>query len=186
MPATDTPSPIFAAEEIDIAVMIEAARLDVAAAPPVYRPGDFWDELIDVNLEESTFHNRGVPHLQAARQLLEHVGARIKGLMQKWVREGGSIEHFNLEDAKKWEDVTRFQRENEETLNASPENLIRQFFTRGKTKIERIIADTSSHDTLSIEFMLELIFLVSGVAKEILGFKSHIVIKVAEKAGKEA
>lgn len=134
-------------------------------------------QLADVNLEESAFHNRGVPHLQAARQLLQYTGMMTKGLMQKWIRESGSIEHFNLEDARKWEEVDRFRRENEETLNASPDNLVRQFFTKGKVEIERITADTVSQDTTSIEFMLDLIFLAAGVAKEILGFKSKVVIK---------
>jgi putative sugar O-methyltransferase len=57
MPATGTSEPGFTAvQELGVAAMIEAARLDVAAAPPVYRPGDFWDELIDVNLEMLRSH----------------------------------------------------------------------------------------------------------------------------------
>lgn len=134
-------------------------------------------QMIDVNLEESEFHNRGIPHLQAARQLLEYVGSMAKGLMQKWLRESGSIEHFNLEDAKKWEELSKFQDENQDTINASPENLVRQFFTKGKVKIERLFADASSAETGSIEFMLELIFLCAGISKELMGFKSHVVIR---------
>ena len=134
-------------------------------------------QIIDVNLEESSFHDRGVPHMQSARQLMEYVSVMSKGLMQKWVRESGSIEHFNMEDARKWEDVEEFQARNQDTLNASPDNLIRQFFTRGKVKIERVVADARTHQTNSIEFMLELIFLCAGVSKEIMGFKSHVVVR---------
>jgi len=134
-------------------------------------------QLLDVNLEESAFHNRGVPHLQTARQLLQYTGLMTKGLMQKWIRESGSIEHFNLEDARKWEEVEKFKDENKDTLNASPENLVRQFFTKGKVSIERVVADNNSQDTKSLEFMLDLIFLAAGVPREIIGFKSNVLIK---------
>jgi len=134
-------------------------------------------QMLDVNLEESSFHNRGVPHLQTARQLLQYTGLMTKGLMQKWIRESGSIEHFNLEDARKWEEVDKFREVNEDMLNASPESLIRQLFTRGKVNIERLTADTNSQDTKSLEFMLDLIFLAAGVPREIIGFKSNVLIK---------
>ncbi len=57
MPAIGT-SPAVEAErgEQGVAAMIEAARLGVAAAPEVYRPGDFWDQLIDQNLEMLRTH----------------------------------------------------------------------------------------------------------------------------------
>jgi len=134
-------------------------------------------QMVDVNLEESSFHNRGVPHLQTARQLLQYTGLMTKGLMQKWIRESGSIEHFNLEEARKWSEVDKFREVNEDMLNASPENLVRQLFTRGKVNIERLVADNNSQDTKAIEFMLDLIFLAAGVPREIVGFKSNVLIK---------
>jgi hypothetical protein len=101
-----------------------------------------------------------------------------KGLMQKWVRESGSIEHFNLEEADNWNEVEEFKDNNQATLNASPESLVRQFFTKGKVNIERIIADAKASSTTDpADFMLELFFLSVGVPKEILGYKAHVVIK---------
>jgi putative sugar O-methyltransferase len=35
----------------DVSVVIEAMRRDLAAAPELYQPGDFWDELVEMNLE---------------------------------------------------------------------------------------------------------------------------------------
>lgn len=57
MPAISTPTPPFVAQrEQAVAAMIEATRQDVAAGPEVYRPGDFWDQLIDQNLEMLQTH----------------------------------------------------------------------------------------------------------------------------------
>lgn len=38
-------------EDEDVAALIEAMRLGVAAAPGIYRPGEFWEGLIAANLE---------------------------------------------------------------------------------------------------------------------------------------
>jgi putative sugar O-methyltransferase len=45
-----------AVADAEVTAVIEAARKDVEAAPVVYRPGDFWEELIDVNLEMLRTH----------------------------------------------------------------------------------------------------------------------------------
>lgn len=135
-------------------------------------------QMVDVNLEESYYHDRGIPHLQSARQLLTFINVMTKGLMQKWVRESGSIEHFNLEEADKWEEVEQFKENNQTTLNASPESLVRQFFSKGKVNIERILADAKASANIDpADFMLELFFLAVGVPKEVLGFKAHTVIR---------
>lgn len=135
-------------------------------------------QIVDVNLEESYYHDRGIPHLQSARQLLKFINVMTKGVMQKWVRESGSIEHFNLEEAEKWDEVEKFKSENETTLNASPESLVRQFFSKGKVNVERLLADAKSSTTTDpADFMLELFFLACGVPKEVLGFKAHTVIR---------
>ncbi|HAA54138.1 MAG TPA: hypothetical protein DCE42_05250 [Myxococcales bacterium] len=135
-------------------------------------------QIVDVNLEDSYYHDRGIPHLQSSRQLLGFINLMTKGLMQKWVRESGSIEHFNLEEADKWEEIEKFKEINEVGLAASPENLVRQFFTKGKVSIERILADGKASANIDpADFMLELFFLAVGVPKEILGFKAHAVIR---------
>jgi putative sugar O-methyltransferase len=57
MPAIETLAPAALPQgEQEVAAMIEAARRDVAAGPEVYRPGDFWDQLIDQNLEMLQTH----------------------------------------------------------------------------------------------------------------------------------
>jgi putative sugar O-methyltransferase len=45
------PAPSGAGSDEDVAALIATMRRDVAAAPEIYRPGNFWDELIAVNLE---------------------------------------------------------------------------------------------------------------------------------------
>jgi putative sugar O-methyltransferase len=46
----NSPSPIEQTDD-DVAALIEEMRRDAATAPEIYRPGDFWDELIAVNQE---------------------------------------------------------------------------------------------------------------------------------------
>jgi putative sugar O-methyltransferase len=43
--------PTATQDDRDLADLIEAMRLGVAAAPEIYRPGEFWDGLIAANLE---------------------------------------------------------------------------------------------------------------------------------------
>jgi hypothetical protein len=142
----------------------------VDAAGGVIAEFALW-QLVDVNLEESLQHNRGIPHLQAARLQLEHSNTMGRGLVQKWIREAGSIEHFNIKNARRWPEVMRFKKENEAALEASPDNLVRQLFTMGETEVKRITADSSSFDTDSIEFVIDLIFLLAGTPKELFGFR---------------
>jgi putative sugar O-methyltransferase len=52
---TLAPTRALPAEE-EVASLNEEARRDLEAAPTVYRPGDFWDQLIDVNLEMLRTH----------------------------------------------------------------------------------------------------------------------------------
>ena len=57
MPAIGTSAPVSPVRERqDVAAVIEAARRDVESAPEVYRPGEFWDQLIDQNLEMLRTH----------------------------------------------------------------------------------------------------------------------------------
>jgi hypothetical protein len=134
-------------------------------------------QIVDVNLEESAFHNRGIPHLQSARQVLEYVGIMTRGLMQKWLRESGSIEHFSLEDSRHPSDIDEFVERNQAALRAGPENAVRQFITRGKWDIKRIFADSKAQSTEAIDFMIDLVLLASGVSREVMGWKGHLTLK---------
>jgi hypothetical protein len=135
-------------------------------------------QLIDLNLVDSAYHNRGIPHLAAARDLLHKVGLMLRGATQKWVRAGGAIEHFNLADASKWTDVDNFKKTNVQALEAAPDSMIRQFFTKGKATIERLGGDKSgASDVAIIEFYLELIFFAAGCPKAALGFSSNQIVK---------
>lgn len=137
-------------------------------------------QIIDANLVESAYHNRGIPHLAVARNLLENIGMLVRGLVQKWVRQGGSIEHFNIENSERWGDVKRFRKENQEAIEADPDSLVRKFFTKGKVNIERITGeDSGKNDTEVVDFLLELIFMVAGTPKVALGFETNMVIKDA-------
>jgi putative sugar O-methyltransferase len=49
-------------EDEDVAELIETMRLGVAAAPEIYRPGEFWDGLIAANLE--MLHTEGIANFK--------------------------------------------------------------------------------------------------------------------------
>lgn len=135
-------------------------------------------QIVDHNMVESHYHNRGVPHLAAARATIENLALLLKGLVQKWVRSGGGIEHFNIADTTRWTDVELFKDVNAAAIKASPDALVRQFFTKGKVQIERLAGDKSAaSDVAVIDFFIDLILMAAGVPKAALGFRSNMVIK---------
>ncbi|RQW07506.1 MAG: hypothetical protein EH225_01710 [Calditrichaeota bacterium] len=150
-------------------------QIDVSTGDPVAFFAKW--QILERNWEESSFHDRGIPYLQSARKTLEAVGDMINGMVQKWIRSGGELEVFMLKDANNWEDVEEFKRMNRDSLTPTQNDLIRQFFGRGDILIDRKHGDKLDNDTQAIEFLLEIIFMAVGVPKEILGFKSHVVIK---------
>jgi hypothetical protein len=134
--------------------------------------------LVDYNLVDSAFHNRGIPHLATAQILLSSAGQLIRGLVQKVIRAGGSIEHYNLEDSTRAGDVDLFKKQNMEALEASPESMVRKVFSKGKVNIERLAGDASSvADTSVVSFLLDIIFFASGCPKAVVGFDSSAVVK---------
>lgn len=133
--------------------------------------------IAEVNWQESSFHDRGVPYLVSARKTLEAVGAMINGLVQKWIRAGGEIEMYSLKDAARWEDVEDFRDVNEEGLNPETDNLIRQIFAKGDIDVKRIHGDKMDGDARAIELLLEIIFMAAGIPKEVMGFKGHLVVR---------
>ena len=134
-------------------------------------------QIVDLNWKESAFGDRGIPYLMASRRLLSSVGDMIDGVVRKWLRSGGEIEFFSLKGAKSWQDVEEFQSKNSADLRPSSKNLVRQFFAKGDIDVERLHGDKTDDDTAVVEFLLELIFLATGVSKEIMGFKGHLVLK---------
>ena len=134
-------------------------------------------QIAETNWRESSFHDRGIPYFASARKILGSIGDMINGVVQKWMRSGGEIEVYGLKDAKEWTDVEMFKQNNRENLSPSSKLLIRQIFTKGEVAVQRLHGDASENDTAIVEFLLELIFLATGVSKEIMGFKGQLVIR---------
>jgi hypothetical protein len=133
-------------------------------------------QMAEVNWKESAFHSRGIPYLMASRRMLSSVGDMINGAVHKWIRSGGEIEVFGLNAATDWKDVEAFKAQNQEDLTPNSQRLIRQIFSKGEVNIQRLHGDANPEDTAIIEFLLELIFMATGVSKEVMGFKGNLVI----------
>lgn len=134
-------------------------------------------QIAEANWRESSFHDRGVPYLAASRKILSSIGDMINGVVQKWMRSGGELEVYGLKDAKEWSDVELFKANNKDQLTPSSKLLIRQIITKGDVNVQRLHGDPGNSDTAVVEFLLELIFMATGVSKEIMGFKGHLVLK---------
>lgn len=135
-------------------------------------------QIAEANLTEAYRHDRGIPHLQAARLFLNQLNILTKGAVQKYVLESGSIEHINLPEAKDWKDVEVFKDENEAYLQGAPSAMVRQVFTKGKVLIDRIAAEGSGvTSTETHAFFADLVFLAAGVPKQVLGFQAETMIK---------
>ncbi|MFH0989895.1 MAG: hypothetical protein V1799_07760 [bacterium] len=134
-------------------------------------------QIAEVNWKESAFHSRGVPYLLASRKMLSGVGDMLSGAVQKWMRSGGEIEVFALKEAKDWKDVAMFKDNNAADLTPNSKSLVRQIYSKGDLTIDRLHGDQAADSTTVIEFILELIFLSTGVSKEVMGFKGNLVIK---------
>jgi len=130
-----------------------------------------------VNWKESSFTDRGVPYLMSSRRIMSSIGDMINGVVSKWLRSGGEIEYFGLKEAKGWDDVEKFKEINKTDLIPTSKNLIRQIFTKGDIAIDRLHGDSTKDDTAVIEFLLEIVFLATGIAKEVMGFKGQVVLK---------
>lgn len=48
---------------------------------------------------------------------------------------------YLLKDAKTWEDVEEFKRQNKESLTPSASDLVRQFYGKGEIDINRVHGD---------------------------------------------
>ena len=134
-------------------------------------------QIAETNWRESSFHDRGIPYLASSRKILGSIGDMINGVVQKWMRSGGELEVFGLKEAVSWEEVETFKSLNKESLSPSSKLMIRQFFTKGEINVQRLHGDPSVTDTAIVEFLLELIFMSTGVSKEIMGFKGNLVLK---------
>lgn len=134
-------------------------------------------QIAEVNWKESAFHDRGVPYLMSSRRMLSSVGDMLNAVVQKWMRSGGEIETFALKTATDWKDVEMFKQQNKADLTPNARAMIRQIFTKGEVDIQRLHGDSSADSTAVIEFLLELIFMATGVSKEIMGFKGNLVVK---------
>ena len=134
-------------------------------------------QIAETNWKESAFHDRGIPYLMSSRRMLSSVGDMLNGVVQKWMRSGGELETFALKTATDWKDVEMFKQMNKGDLTPNSRALVRQIFTKGDVEIERHHGDQMSDSTAVIEFLLELIFMATGVSKEIMGFKGNLVVK---------
>jgi len=134
-------------------------------------------QIAEANWKESAFHDRGIPYLMSSRRMLSSVGDMLNGVVQKWMRSGGEIETFALKTATDWKDVEMFKQQNKADLTPNSRALIRQIFSKGEVDIQRLHGDSSADSTAVIEFLLELIFMATGVSKEIMGFKGNLVVK---------
>lgn len=80
-PKSRQPAPADA----EVSAIIEASRRDVEAAPVVYRPGAFWDELIDINLEMLRTHG------------IENFKRTVANNYYQWLTT--SFRHFQMQRA---------------------------------------------------------------------------------------
>ena len=134
-------------------------------------------QIAESTWKKSAFQARGIPYLMASRRMLSSVGDMVNGVVSKWMRSGGEIEVFNLKNATTWTDVNEFKNNNSADLTPNSKRLIRQLFTKGDVEVQRLHGDNMNDSTAVIEFLLELIFLATGVSKEVVGFKGHLVLK---------
>ncbi|GEM_PF-3110708 len=134
-------------------------------------------QIAESTWKKSAFQTRGIPYLMASRRMLSSVGDMVNGVVSKWMRSGGEIEVFNLKNATQWKDVDEFKNNNLTDLTPNSKRLIRQLFTKGDVEVQRLHGDNMQDSTAVIEFLLELIFLATGVSKEVVGFKGHLVLK---------
>ena len=56
------PSPALSADDEEVIDKIGAMRRDVAASPEIYRPGAFWEDLLETNIEMLRSH--GIANLK--------------------------------------------------------------------------------------------------------------------------
>jgi len=136
----------------------------------------------------SAKHERGIPHLQSVRDLTSRTLQMLRGLHQKIVREGGSIEHFNIEDeaGNGHKEIEQFREDNKENLEFDPSTLVRQLFSVGKVSVERLVADSKvTNDGLAVDLFLEIIYVAAGVSSAIMGYKTHLQIKDATSVLRE-
>jgi hypothetical protein len=134
-------------------------------------------QIAEANWKQSAFHDRGIPYLMSSRRMLSSVGDMLNGVVQKWMRSGGELETFALKSASDWKDVEAFKQQNKGDLTPNSKALVRQIFSKGDIDIQRLHGDANADSTAVIEFLLELIFMATGVSKEIMGFKGNLVVK---------
>ena len=134
-------------------------------------------QIAEINWKNSTFHTRGIPYFASSRRIMSSVGDMLNGVVSKWMRSGGELEVYTLKTATGWDDVEKFKQNNAGELSPNARKLVRQIFTTGDMNVQRLHGDNIQDNTAAIEFLLELIFLSTGVSKEIAGFKGHVVLK---------
>ena len=134
-------------------------------------------QIAEINWKNSAFHTRGIPYFASSRRIMSSIGDMLNGVVSKWMRSGGEIEVYTLKNATTWDDVEKFKQNNASELSPNARKLVRQIFTTGDMNVQRLHGDNIQDNTAAIEFLLELIFLSTGVSKEIAGFKGHVVLK---------